>query len=295
MKRMNSLIKWVEIARPKTLIASISPICIGAVLAKSSSFFSYDIFFAVLCAGIFLQIATNVANDLFDGQKGADTFRIGPRRAVASGLISEKAMLFALCITLGIATLFSLLLIPVGGYKVLMFLLLGILLAIFYTASPYALAYLGLGDVIVFFFFGPIATAFTYYLLTLEFSSSSVFAGLAPGAMSTAILVINNLRDHQFDARVNKKTLVVRLGKDFGILEYKICMGIAIVTPLLFVHSTYSTHLCILSILFPLIALRTGSHLRKDTDARKIGAYLPKTALLLFGYTVTFCLCILFL
>ena len=294
MKVMTSLINWVEIARPKTLIASISPICIGAVLAKNSLFFSYEIFFVILLTGIFLQIATNFANDLFDGKKGADTLRIGPRRAIASGLISERSMIFALCITLGIASLFSLLLIPIGGYKVIIFLLLGILIAIFYTASPYALAYLGLGDVIVFFFFGPIATAFTYYLLTSEFSYSSVFAGLAPGAMSTAILVINNLRDHQFDTLVNKKTLVVRLGKNFGILEYKICMGIAIATPLLFVHSTYSTHLCILSILF-LIALRKGSRLRKDTDASKIGSYLPKTALLLFGYTLTFCLCILFL
>lgn len=295
MKVMNSLINWIEIARPKTLIASISPICIGAVLAKRSSFFSYEIFFAILFTGVFLQIATNFANDLFDGKKGADTLRIGPRRAVASGLISERAMISALCIALGMASLFSLVLIPIGGYKVIIFLLLGIFMAIFYTASPYALAYLGLGDVIVFFFFGPIATAFTYYLLTLEFSYSSGFAGLAPGAMSTAILVINNLRDHQFDGLVNKKTLVVRLGKDFGILEYKICMGIAIATPLLFVHSTYSTHLCILSILFPLIALKKGSRLRKDTDVGKIGAYLPKTALLLFGYTLTFCLCILFL
>lgn len=295
MKVMISLVNWVEIARPKTLIASISPICIGAVLAKGSPLFSYDIFFAILLSGIFLQIATNFANDLFDGKKGADTLRIGPRRAVASGLISERAMIFALCITLLIASLFSSLLIPIGGYKVIIFLLLGILIAIFYTAGSYALAYLGLGDVIVFFFFGPIATAFTYYLLTSDFSYSSVFAGLAPGAMNTAILVINNLRDHQFDALVNKKTLVVRLGKDFGILEYKICMGIAIATPLLFVHSTYSTHLCILSILFPLIALQKGSRLRKDTDASTIGAYLPKTALFLFGYTLTFCLCILFL
>lgn len=295
MKGIISLANWIEIARPKTLIASISPICIGAVLAKNSPFFSYTIFFVILLCGIFLQIATNFANDLFDGKKGADTLRIGPRRAVASGLISERSMVFALSLTLGIASLFSLLLIPIGGYKVIGFLLLGILIAIFYTASPYALAYLGLGDVIVFFFFGPIATAFTYYLLTSKFSYSSFFAGLAPGAMSTAILVINNLRDHQFDALVNKKTLVVRLGKDFGILEYKICMGIAIATPLLFVHSTYSTHLCILSILFPLIALQKGARLRKDTDATKIGTYLSKTALLLCGYTLTFCLCILFL
>lgn len=292
---MASVRHWCESARPKTLIASISPICIGAVLAKNSPFFSWSVFFSILLAGIFLQVATNFANDLFDGKKGADNLRIGPRRAIASNLISEKSMTYALSITLGMASLFSCFLIPIGGYIVVVFLLLGILLAIFYTAGPYALAYLGLGDIVVFFFFGPIATGLTYYLLSSEFAFSAFFAGFAPGAMSTAILVINNLRDHHSDSSVNKKTLVVRLGKNFGILEYKICMGIAIVTPLLFIHSRYSPNLCILSILFPILALKKGSHLRKDTDASMIGTYLPKTALMLFGYTVTFCLCILFL
>lgn len=292
---MASVIHWCESARPKTLIASISPICIGAALAKNSPFFSFSIFFSILLAGIFLQVATNFANDLFDGKKGADHMRIGPRRAIASGLISEKSMLFALCIAIGIASLFSFFLVPIGGYTVIVFLLLGILLAIFYTAGPFALAYLGLGDIVVFFFFGPIATALTYYLLSSEFAFSAFFAGLAPGAMSTAILVINNLRDHHSDSLVNKKTLVVRLGKSFGILEYKICMGIAIATPLLFIHSACFPNLCIVSMLFPMIALRKGSRLRKDTDASMIGTYLPKTALMLFGYTLTFCLCILFL
>lgn len=292
---MASVRHWCESARPKTLIASISPICIGAVLAKNSAFFSWSVFFSILLAGIFLQVATNFANDLFDGKKGADNLRIGPRRAIASNLISEKSMTYALSITLAMASLFSCFLIPIGGYIVIVFLLLGILMAIFYTAGPYALAYLGLGDIVVFFFFGPIATGLTYYLLSSEFAFSAFFAGFAPGAMSTAILVINNLRDHHSDSSVNKKTLVVRLGKNFGILEYKICMGIAIVTPLLFIHSIYSPNLCILSILFPMIALKKGSHLRKDTDASMIGTYLPKTALMLFGYTVTFCLCILFL
>lgn len=292
---MASVIHWCESARPKTLIASISPICIGAALSKNSPLFSFRIFFAILFAGIFLQIATNFANDLFDGKKGADKVRIGPRRAIASNLISEKAMKYAIYITLGLASLFSLSLVPVGGYIVLIFLLLGIFMAIFYTAGPYALAYLGLGDIVVFFFFGPVATALTYYLLSSEFTFSAFFAGFGPGAMSTAILVINNLRDHLFDNSVNKKTLVVRLGKSFGILEYKICMSIAIVTPLLFLHSIQSPNLCILSIVFPMIALKKGSRLRKDTDASIIGTYLPKTALMLFGYTITFCLCILFL
>ena len=292
---MASVIHWCESARPKTLIASISPICIGAVLSKNSPFFSLSIFFSILLAGIFLQIATNFANDLFDGKKGADNVRIGPRRAIASNLISEKAMTYAVYITLGLASIFAFFLVPVGGYIVIIFLLLGIFMAIFYTAGPYALAYLGLGDIVVFFFFGPIATALTHYLLSSEFTVSAFFAGFGPGAMSTALLVINNLRDHHFDSSVNKKTLVVRLGKGFGILEYQICMAIAIVTPLLFIHSIQSPNLCILSIVFPIIALKKGSRLRKDSDASMIGSYLPKIALMLFGYTVTFCLCILFL
>lgn len=294
MKITTSLRNWVEMARPKTLIASISPICIGAALAKNSPYFSFTIFFFILLTGVFLQIATNFANDFFDAKKGADDNRIGPRRGVASGLIKEKSMLVALCICLATATLFSSFLVPIGGYKILLFLLLGILMAIFYTAGPYAFAYLGLGDIVVFFFFGPVATGLTYYLLSSEFAFSAFFAGFGPGAMSTAILVVNNLRDQNSDFWVNKKTLVVRLGKSFGILEYKVCMGIAIATPLLFIHCIHSSHLCILSILFPILALKKGSLLRNDTDASIIGTYLPKTALMLFGYTITFCLCILF-
>lgn len=289
---MASVRHWCESARPKTLIASISPICIGAVLCRNSPLFSLSIFFSILLAGIFLQVATNFANDLFDGRKGADNLRIGPRRAIASNLISEKSMTCAIYIALGISSLFSFFLVPSGGYIVIIFLLLGILMAIFYTAGPYALAYLGLGDFVVFFFFGPVATAFTYYLLSSEFSFSAFFAGLAPGALSTAILIINNLRDQLTDHHVNKKTLVVRLGKEFGILEYKICMAIAIATPLLLFYLLPFSSLYILSAIFPLFGLKKSVFFSK-MDSNSLGSYLPKTALLLAGYTTFFCFFIL--
>lgn len=292
MKVITSLMNWIEIARPKTLIASISPICIGAVLAKNSPCFSFSIFFSILFTGLFLQIATNFANDFFDAKKGADDKRIGPRRGVASGLMTEKSMLFALCLSLVTATLFCSFLIPIGGYTIILFLVLGILMAIFYTAGPYALAYLGLADIVVFFFFGPVATAFTYYLLSSEFAFSVFFAGLAPGALSTAMLIINNLRDELTDRKVYKKTLVVRLGKEFGILEYKICMAIAITTPLLLFYSLPFPKLYILSAVFPIFGLKKSVFFSK-MDNNSLGSYLPKTALLLTGYTIFFCFLIL--
>ena len=170
---------WIEGARPKTWIASLAPVIIGTAIAYNYGSVSKFTFCMILLTAIFLQIGTNLANDYFDARKGSDMAdRIGPRRIMQAGLASDVAMKRAVFISFLLATIFCLHLISIGGALISYFLLIGIGLGIAYTAGPFALAYVGLGDLVVFIFFGPMATALTTYLYTNTFLLEAFFAGI---------------------------------------------------------------------------------------------------------------------
>ncbi len=161
---------WMEASRPKTLIARISPVLIGSALANNHGNVNPLILLSALLTAIFLQIGTNLANDYFDAKKGSDTTdRIGPRRIMQAGLVRDLSMKRAIFISFLIATSACLYLMVQGGPIISYLFLLAILLGIGYTAGPFALAYIGLGDLCVFFFFGCIATFMTTYLHTGKF------------------------------------------------------------------------------------------------------------------------------
>jgi 1,4-dihydroxy-2-naphthoate octaprenyltransferase len=125
-----------------------------------------------------------------------------------------------------------------GGWPILAMGLLSILSGIFYTAGPYPLGYVGLGDLFVLVFFGPVAVAGTYYVQALSLDPHTILAGLAPGFFSVAILAVNNLRDIENDARCGKRTLAVRFGKHFARMEYGVSILVACLIPVgLFLHS----------------------------------------------------------
>ncbi len=216
---------WLEASRPKTLIASISPALIGTMLAWKTGSFSFFTFLFTLLTGVAIQIGTNFANDYFDFLKGSDTSeRKGPRRVTQSGLVSLPVMKKAIILAFSASALFSAYLAFQGGPVITLLALLYIALSLAYTAGPLPLAYLGLGDFFVVFFYGPIATLITYYLQTHALSVEVAILGLSPGLVSTAILTANNLRDIEEDRQCNKKTLCVRFGKTFGRLEYTLCL-----------------------------------------------------------------------
>lgn len=218
----------LEASRPKTLIASVCPVGLGYAMALPFGISSLTFLITVLTA-MFIQIGTNFANDYFDFKQGADTEeRKGPRRVTQAGLVSLGQMKRNIFIVFGVVILFSLYLIYLGGWPILTLTLIAIACGIFYTATPFSIAYLGLGELFVLIFFGMVATGATFYLQTGAFAWGPCLMGLAPGMFSVALIAINNLRDIEEDSKAGKNTLAVRFGERFGRLE--------IITALLLAH-----------------------------------------------------------
>ncbi len=220
---------WIEAARPKTLGASLAPILIGAALAYRHGAFSFFATITSLASALCIQIATNFCNDYCDFKKGADAERVGPVRATQAGLIAPETMLRATIITFALAVALGAILVARGGAPILIIGILSVAFGALYTAGPYPLAYIGLGDLFVLIFFGPVAVAGTYYVNALRWSSDAAILGLIPGLLAVGILIVNNLRDYDSDRLVRKRTLVVAFGERFGRLEYLVC----VVTPAL--------------------------------------------------------------
>ncbi len=218
MTKMNA---WILAARPKTLVAAFVPVAVGTCLAVDAEAFKPIPALLCLWFAFHIQIGTNFANDYFDFKKGADTDkRIGPKRAVASGLISPRAMLKGTICALVLAFVVGLRLLPYGGVSLLVVGLLSLLLAIAYTGGPFPLAYLGLGDIFVILFFGIVAVVCTQYVQTGVVSRDSLLSGLSIGLVINNLLVVNNYRDIEEDRLSKKKTLAVRFGRRFSSIQY---------------------------------------------------------------------------
>ncbi len=212
-------------ARPKTLPAGLTPVIIGAALARADSRFHLLSVLAAMVASILIQVGTNFANDYFDFVKGTDTEeRVGPARATQKGLVAPWVMLMATILVFALACLPGYYLILRGGIPIIVIGILSIFCGVLYTGGPYPLGYLGLGDVFVLIFFGPVAVGGTYYVQAQDWDSLALIAGLAPGLISMAILTVNNLRDADTDVKTGKKTLAVRFGKTFARMEYAVTM-----------------------------------------------------------------------
>jgi 1,4-dihydroxy-2-naphthoate octaprenyltransferase len=212
---------WLLAARPKTLPAAVAPVVVGTAVAWSEGGLVLWAAAAALAVALFLQIAANLANDVFDYRRGADTaHRLGPPRVTQSGLIPPGRVLMATAVVLGGAVLAGLPLVWRGGWPFLALGLLAILSALAYTAGPAPLGYIGLGEVAVFAFFGLVAVAGTAYVQTKDLSWLAIAAAIPVGWLVTAILVVNNLRDIETDRRAGKRTLAVRLGDAATRKEY---------------------------------------------------------------------------
>jgi 1,4-dihydroxy-2-naphthoate octaprenyltransferase len=201
---------WVEAARPRTLPAAIVPVVVGT--AAGGVFLPWR-FAGALVVSLALQVAVNYANDYFDGVRGVDTpDRVGPRRAVASGLVSPSQMKVAIAIALCVAVVAGVALSVAVGPELLLVGAAAIVAALAYSGGPRPYASAGLGEVFVFLFFGVVATTGTAYVQAEEITALAVVASIPVGLLATAILVVNNLRDIETDAAAGKRTLAVRLG-----------------------------------------------------------------------------------
>lgn len=275
--------KWIEGARPKTLIASLSPVLIGSALALKVGSFNVFVFIACLLFALAVQIGTNFANDYIDFLKGADTKeRKGPRRLVQAGLTAPEKMRKVTFGVFGIAALTGLYLMLVGGWQIGVLALLAILFGYLYTGGPFPLGYLGLGDLFVVVFFGPVAVAGVTYLQTGMVTAEALLAGIPPGLLSTAILVMNNLRDLEQDKRAHKKTLPVRFGLRFGQWEFACCMLGAALIPVFQVGVLPSLPTAVMGI--PLVLT-----VFKAPKGEVLAPLFPRVGQIQWLYTALFC------
>ena len=272
-------------ARPKTWSASLCPVLIGGAMAAITAPIARGTFVLTLFFSLFIQIGTNYANDYFDFVKGADTAaRKGPKRAVAEGWISPSTMLLATTVAFGAALLFAIPLMISVGFWSLGIAALCVLFGVIYTGGPKPLGYAGLGEVLVLIFYGPVATMGTYFLQTKELNPSIFVASLAPGFLSAAILMANNLRDKSTDRIADKGTLVVRFGSSFGKWTYT---G--------FIFGAFLVPIFLIAAGFPLKML-AASFLLVFAPFKKVFRsieVLQETSLLLMLYTLLLCASVL--
>jgi 1,4-dihydroxy-2-naphthoate octaprenyltransferase len=202
---------WMLAIRVPTLSAAVVPVLVGSAIAARDNRFSSLIFIVVMCAALLIQIGTNLTNDLFDFQKGADTgTRLGPVRVVQAGLLSQREVAAGSALSFGLAILLGLYLAAVGGWPIVAIGLAAVASGIAYTGGPWPLGYHGLGDVFVFVFFGVVAVVGTFYLQSGNVTGAALIASLPVAMLVTAILVVNNLRDIDTDRLAGKRTLAVR-------------------------------------------------------------------------------------
>ena len=224
---------WIPAARLRTLPAAIVPVVVGTACAYATGHIAWGPALAALAGSLAIQIGTNFANDVFDAEKGADgPDRIGPVRAVAAGLISAAAMKRAMIAAFGVATLLGLYLVAASGWPVIAIGLASIVSGVAYTGGPWPLGYHGLGDVFVMIFFGFVAVCGTAFVQLGSVPCLAIAAAIPVGALATAILVVNNIRDRATDVRAGKRTLAVRFGRRAALVEYAALLAVAYAIPL---------------------------------------------------------------
>lgn len=291
---------WISTLRIRTLPAAAVPVVVGAAhswhLAEHDQLFAFRWLpvLAALASALFIQVGTNLANDYYDHKKGADTpDRAGPRRASASGLLMPRQVRNAAFLSFVLAATFGAYLITVGGVPILAIGLAAILSGLLYTAGPKPLGYIGLGELFVLIFFGPVAVmGVTYLEVGPLFGQAAVwmpalFLGLEVGFLSTAILVVNNLRDIPTDAKAGKNTLAVRLGEKGTRTEYVLLVAAAyLLVVLSFARHTTEPRLLLPLLSLPLAALPVRLVLRPHADRRHLNPALGQTGLVLLVFGI---------
>ena len=287
MPSAGSLRVWLAATRPRTLPAAVAPVLVGTALAWHDGRWIPAAALGCLAFALLVQIATNFANDYYDFVKGADTAeRVGPRRAVASGLIAPGTMRRAMFITFTAAFAAGLGLLPYGGWPLLVIGIASILSGVAYTGGPYPLGYNGLGDVFVFLFFGLVAVGATYFVQAGMPGSEVWLAGSAIGLLAANILVTNNLRDADTDVRAGKRTTVVRFGRSFGRAQFARSHAFALLVPVVLLGWGASGWILLPCVLAPVAWIQTRRVYRETAPAQLIvllgqsGRYVALYALL---------------
>jgi 1,4-dihydroxy-2-naphthoate octaprenyltransferase len=303
---------WVEAARLRTLPLSVSGILVGSFYALASptenvltptQVFSWKIFGLLLLTTLGLQVLSNFANDYGDGIKGTDNEdRIGPKRALQSGVISPKAMKTAIIITAILTFISAILLIYTAFqftyfYYSLFFLLLGIIAitsAIRYTVGQSAYGYKGYGDVFVFLFFGIVSTYGSYFMFAKVFDLTLVLPAVAIGFLSVGVLNLNNMRDEVSDKKAGKNTLVVKIGGEKAKQYHYFLVITAMVLLLIF---GFVQNFAIDQFLYVIVFLPLTSHLlrvKRAANLADLDPELKRLAISTFLVSLLLSLCLIY-
>lgn len=277
---------WISAARPRTLPAAVAPVAVGSALARHDGRFDPAAAGLCLAFALLVQIGTNFANDYYDFLRGADTAaRVGPRRAVASGLVSPGAMRRAMLWVFATAFVVGLGLAGRGGAWLVVLGLASIASGIAYTGGPFPLGYHGLGDLFVFVFFGLVAVGATYFVQTGQLSAAAVLAGVPVGLLAANILLVNNYRDAETDMVAGKRTLVVRFGRKFARVQFGVSLGVAFAMPVVFL-ALGRGRWCLLPLVLAPMAWRHARRLSSGRAPAELIELLGDTGKLLALYAV---------
>ncbi|TDE01743.1 1,4-dihydroxy-2-naphthoate octaprenyltransferase [Flavobacterium hiemivividum] len=303
---------WIEAARIRTLPLSVSGIIVGSMYALANptdniltptEVFNWRIFGFAILTTLGLQILSNFANDYGDGIKGTDNEdRVGPKRAIQSGVITPQAMKVAIIITALLTLLSAILLIyfaftDTNIYYSLFYLVLGILAilsAIRYTIGSKAYGYRGFGDVFVFVFFGLVSTLGVNFLYSEQIDIELLLPAAAIGFLSVGVLNLNNMRDEESDRKVGKNTLVVKMGGKKAKLYHYFLVIFSMILVLVF---ALINNFKFDQYLFLLAYLPLTNHLitvYKNKNAKALDPELKKLALSTFLLSVLLALCMIY-
>lgn len=284
-----ALATWWEAARPRTLPAAIAPVLVGMGAAVAEGPLRPVVIGAIVLAAVAIQVGTNFVNDWGDFQRGADgPERKGPRRAVSAGTVSPQTMLRAGLGSFALAAFVGVFLVGVGGWPIVWIGGLSILSGIAYTAGPLPLAYIGLGDIFVFVFFGPVAVLGTEWLMIDRVTLVGGVGSIAVGSLATAILVVNNIRDVTGDTEVGKRTLIVRKGVMWGRKFYLGLILSAFACPALLVVFGQASPAVLLSWLALPMARAPLALVRQEGAGRELNQALADTARLQLVFATLF-------
>lgn len=279
--------EWMMAVRPQTLPAGAAPVVVGIGVAYYESVFATGPALAALIGALLIQIGTNFANDYYDAQRGVDgPDREGFTRVTQAGIIPEETVKRAMILTFGCAFGIGTFLVYIGGIPIVIIGIASVLCGIAYAGGPAPFGSYGLGDVFVFVFFGVVAVTGTYYVQAVtvvadsfplwipagSIASSAVIASLAMAGLTTAILVVNNIRDIETDRAAGKYTLAVLIGRRYSVVEFVLLLGLAYSIPvyLLLLEGAWILGL-------PLLTIPYGVLLCRDVITGPGGSALNQT------------------
>ncbi len=280
---MSSFGLWLLAIRPKTLGISVAPVLVGSSLAYAETgMFQWPAALAALLAALLIQIGTNLYNDAADYERGTDTpERLGPERATAQGWFTTFEVKRAAHICFGLAFCIGIYLVSVGGWPIVIIGLLSIAAGYAYTGGPKPISYNASGELFVFLFFGLAAVLGSYYLQTLQLSRNALLCASALGLLAAAVLLVNNYRDQETDAKTNKLTLIYYLGKHRSGIAFGLLLLLPFLLPMLFTGVGANTWMILLLLPFALLLIR---NFIREQPGPIFNIYLARTAQLQLAY-----------